>query len=178
MFIVCILLTFVFMRKQSNTDFQNLIDYNDKHNIDITHYNNIPKIIWTFWDTEYIPELIQKCIRGWQKHNPNYKIIVLNKQNYIHYVNHPHYNDNHAHFADMIRIHVLAANGGVWVDSSIILNDSLDKWLFPQYGEFSGFYISSFTTKPEYPIIENWFFACNKWSKFMKLWRDEYIQFS
>ena len=198
MLIVCVVLTllcilillqlnwsFLFTNKQPNTNFQNLIENNDKHDIDITRYNNIPKIIWTFWDTEHVPEIIKKCIRGWQKHNPDYKIIVLNKQNYIHYVNipeyivnHPHYNDNHAHFADMIRIHVLSANGGVWVDSSIILNDSLDKWLFPHYGEFSGFYISSFTTKPEYPVIENWFFACNKGSKFMKLWRDEYVQIS
>lgn len=68
---------FVFMRKQNNTEFQNLIEYNNTHNIDITHYNNIPKIIWTFWDTAHIPEIIQKCIRGWQKHNPNYKIIIL-----------------------------------------------------------------------------------------------------
>ena len=36
--------------------------------------NNIPKIIWSFWDSKDIPDFVQKCIDGWKKHNPDFEI--------------------------------------------------------------------------------------------------------
>lgn len=148
-----------------------------------TKYNKVPKIIWTYWHSEILPDVVKKCINGWKKFNPNYEIIILNKNNYKNYINIPidiannkNYNDFHARFADLIRICILADKGGVWIDSSIILSESLDKWLFNKYGEFSGFYLDSFGDK--YPVIENWFFASNKNSNFMRLWRDEFLQIS
>jgi hypothetical protein len=148
--------------------------------------NNIPKKIWTYWDnSNNIPKTVKMCMESWKKYNPNYTITLLTKDNYQEYGNipkeiseHPNFNDFPARFADLVRLYVLEKHGGVWIDSSILVNSSLDDWLFPRYGEFSGFYIDGFTTKKEYPVIENWFFACNKESKFMKLWKDEFIELS
>lgn len=144
-------------------------------------YNKIPKIIWTYWHSEKIPNLIKKCIDTWKKHNPHYIIIVLNKNNYKNYINipddianHSIYNDSHARFTDLIRLFLLYENGGVWIDSSIILKESLDKWLFNKEAEFSGFYLESYGNK--YPVIESWFLASNKNSDFMRLWRNEFLQ--
>jgi mannosyltransferase OCH1-like enzyme len=44
---------------------------------------SIPKKIWTYWDNDRLPEIIEKCINTWKKHNPNYEIIVLSKQNLL-----------------------------------------------------------------------------------------------
>ena len=33
------------------------------------------KIIWTFWDTSELPNLIQKCINSWTVHLIDWEII-------------------------------------------------------------------------------------------------------
>jgi hypothetical protein len=147
-------------------------------------YDKLPKILWTYWDDpEKIPKSVQMCMKSWRKYNPNYEIILLTKKNYSDYVEIPesvttskNFNDFPARFADLVRINVLAKYGGVWIDSTILLKESLDKWLFPREVEFSGFYIDSFTKDKQSPIIENWFFACIKDSEFMKLWKDEFMK--
>ena len=144
------------------------------------NYNQAPKRIWTYWDREdRIPKTVKMCMRGWAKWNPDYEIVLLTKKNYRGYVtipeeltSHPNFNDMPARFADLVRVWVLAEHGGIWIDSSIILKAPLDDWLFPKYAEFSGFYIDGMTKTT--PVIENWFFACNKGSPFVKKWRDEF----
>jgi hypothetical protein len=151
---------------------------------DKKNYNRVPKKIWTYWDNpRKIPKSVKMCMEGWKKYNPNYKIILLTKENYKGYVtipveltSHPNFNDFPARFADLVRIWTLAEHGGVWIDSSMILKAPLDDWLFPRSAEFSGFYIDGFTSNKKYPVIENWFFACNKRSEFVRLWRDEFSE--
>lgn len=148
------------------------------------NYCKIPKKIWTYWDNpDKIPKTVKICMEGWRKYNPDYEIILLTKTNYNKYVTipediakNPNFNDNPTRFADLVRIWVLAQNGGVWVDSSIILKAPLESWLFLRPAEFSGFYIAAFTKDNLPPVIENWFFACNKDSQFVKLWKDEFSQ--
>ena len=43
--------------------------------------NQIPKIIWTYWNNDTLPEFIEKCINTWKKHNPTYKINVVTPSN-------------------------------------------------------------------------------------------------
>ena len=144
------------------------------------NYNQAPKRIWTYWDREdRIPKTVKMCMRGWAKWNPDYEIVLLTKKNYKGYVtipneltSHPNFNDMPARFADLVQVWALAEHGGIWIDSSIILKAPLDDWLFPKYAEFSGFYINGMTKTT--PVIENWFFACNKGSPFVKKWRDEF----
>jgi hypothetical protein len=147
-------------------------------------YGIHPRIIWTYWDNpNKIPKTVMMCMESWKKSNPNYEIILLTKYNYKQYVNIPekivsnkNFDDNPTRFADLVRVYALAEHGGVWVDSSILISKSLDDWLFPRAAEFSGFYIDGFTKNKSMPVIENWFFACDKNSRFMKLWRDEFSE--
>jgi len=148
------------------------------------NYNLAPKIIWTYWDNPAkIPKTVTMCMKEWAKWNPDYEIILLTQKNYTGYVTipyeirtHPNFYDNPARLADLVRVWVLAERGGVWIDSSVILKGRLDDWLFPKYSDFSGFYIESNTTNPKYPLIENWFFACNKNCLFLQKWRDEFSE--
>ena len=151
--------------------------YSDKKN-----YNQAPKKIWTYWDNPIkIPKTVELCIASWKKFHPEYEIVLLTKKNYKGYVTipeelrtHHNFNDMPQRFADLVRIWVLAEHGGIWIDSTILLKGSVEDWLFPRYAEYSGFYIDSFTKKKNFPVIENWFFACNKGSPFIKKWRDEF----
>jgi hypothetical protein len=154
--------------------------------------NRIPKKVWTFWDSANPPEIVNKCIQTWRKHNPNYEIILLNKENILEYlpevdfskIKHIHGNSIEK-FADMVRIHILSKYGGIWSDASIICLKPFDSWI-PQLqekknAEFVGFYIDSFTF-PEYkeksPVVENWFFACVQNCSFVKDWLNEFLKIS
>ena len=145
-------------------------------------YGGIPKKIWTYWDDESkVPKSVKMCMEGWKKFNPTYEIILLTKKNFEKYVkipksisSHPNFNDMPQRFADLIRIWVLAENGGVWIDSTTILRKSLNEMFTKNNIEYYVYYIDQFTNKKNFPVIENWFFACTKNSKFIKLWRDEF----
>jgi hypothetical protein len=155
-------------------------------NVESFENDNIPKKIWTFWDGD-IPEIVNKCIGTWKKYNPNYEIIVLNKENINNHLPNINFSsmkniDSPEHFSDVVRIHILAKEGGIWCDASIICLKSFD-WVHElrkkENTEFVGFFIDSFTLdkyKKTSPVIENWFFACKKGSQFLCDWRDEFTK--
>jgi hypothetical protein len=143
----------------------------------------IPKIIWTYWVDEKPPEVVQKCIESWKKHNPDYDVRLLNKNTVSQWVpelklNELKHNDGPTRESDFTRISILSKYGGFWVDASIIMNESLEplRRIQSEKGcEMIGYYIDDFTTRPEYPVIENWFFACVPGSSFVQQWRDEFM---
>jgi len=152
--------------------------------------NTIPKKIWTFWDSETVPDVVEKCIDTWKKNNPKYEIIILNKSNLKDYLDVDfskikHIDNSPEKYSDMVRLHILAKYGGVWSDASVICLKSYDTWIpYMQErsgAEFVGFYIDSFTL-PEFkessPVIENWFFACTTGSIMVNEWLNEFLRIS
>lgn len=147
-------------------------------------YNRHPKKIWTYLNNpDKVQKTIKICLESWKKHNSDYEITILTKKNYFSYVNipveiaeHPNFNDNSTRFSELVRLYTLAEHGGVWIDASILVKKPLDDWLFPKYAEFSGFYLEAFTKEGLPPIIENYFFGCNKGCEFLKKWRNEFIE--
>jgi len=151
----------------------------------VTTYQTIPKIIWTFWEGDE-NEVVNQCIQSWRKYNPEYTITIINRLNVHQYCNlnlNSHYiaTDN-TRLSDFVRLNVLAKFGGLWIDASIICNESFD-WIHAMQRaynyEFVGYYLDGFT-EHEYrdtsPIIESWFFACIPNSAFVNDWRDEFMQ--
>ena len=146
----------------------------------------IPKIIWTYWDNINIPKNIQVCIDSWNKYNPDYEIIILNDNilkyyldNFdLSYLKQKKYSS--ARISDFIRLNVLSKYGGIWSDASIICNKSYN-WVNDlqkeHNSEFIGFYLDGFTLqelKNKSPVIESWFLACVKNSKFINDWKNEF----
>jgi len=152
------------------------------------NYNLVPRRIWTYWEnpdnpSKDIPRVVKLCMESWKKFNPDYEIVLLTKKNVKGYVTipdeirtHPHYNDSPQRFADLVRLYVLEEHGGIWIDASVLVKQSFDEWLFPKYGEFAGYYIGSYCIDKKIPVIENWFLAANKGSKFIKLWKQEFLK--
>jgi len=152
------------------------------------NYNLVPKKIWTYWDnpdnpSKGLPKVVKLCMESWRKFNPNYEIVLLTKKNIKGYITipdeirtHPHYNDSPQRFADLVRLYVLEEHGGIWIDASVLVKQPFDDWLFPKYGEFAGYYIGTYGIDKKVPVIENWFLAANKGSKFIKRWKDEFLE--
>ena len=149
--------------------------------------NSIPKVIWTYWhDPSNIPDVVQSCIKSWQVHNPDYKIIILNGDN-IYSGSNPilskpiKHDDSQARISDFVRLETLRKYGGVWMDASIICTKPLDDFILAntnttQSNEFVGFYLPGFTSDMRYPVIESWFLAAPVGSRFIADWRDEFFE--
>ena len=146
--------------------------------------SEIPKIIWTYWVEEDLPDLVQKCVDSWKKFNPDYDIRILNRNSVKQWVpdldlRELKMNDGPARESDFVRLSILPIYGGIWADASIKMNRSMDYIRDIQQEkqcEVVGYYLESFTSRSEYPVIESWFFGCIPGSSFMENWRDEFMK--
>jgi hypothetical protein len=143
-----------------------------------TELSSIPKTIWTYWDGPDPPDSVQKCIQTWRNYNPDYDINLISSKNLSDYLpgvdifgmkmaNTPQ------RTADLVRVHVLAEHGGVWCDSTIMMTAPIDFINEYNDAEFIGFHIGG---SKEWPVIENWFFACPPKSDFVIKWRDTFVK--
>jgi hypothetical protein len=141
----------------------------------------IPKTIWTYWDSEDLPDFVSKCIDKWRRLHPDWTIIVLNPKNLKDYLPETDifklkFADTKPRQSDFVRLHILPKFGGVWADASVVPTQSWD-WVVDEQkkkgSDFIGYYRQGATTKSEYPVIESWFFACPKGSNFVSKLRDE-----
>lgn len=140
--------------------------------------NEIPKTIWTYWDDNSPPELVTKCVAKWKELNPSWSVVTLTRDTVKNYISDVDifglkFSDTAPRRSDFVRLHVLAKYGGVWTDATVAPTKSVD-WV-NEVGpyEYIGYYRKGVTTRPEYPVIESWFFACPPGSKFVSKLRDE-----
>ena len=149
---------------------------------EIDETSEIPRQIWTFWNSDDIPIFITLCIESWRVHCPDYKIHIITPSN-LHTVISSHDTILNLKFAttpqrisDFIRLEVLYEHGGFWIDSSTLLLHSIESLRTSNNkSEFVGYYIDSFTKDPRYPVIESWFFGCIQHSPFVGNWRNEFM---
>jgi len=139
----------------------------------------IPSTIWTYWNNEQIPEVVEKCIDSWRRHNPSYTIIILTPTNLKEYIDIDiksiSFNDSPARESDMVRLLVLEKYGGVWSDATIFLTSPYPFSLNSNY-EFIGYYLEGFTSNTEYPVLESWFFATIPHGQFITKWKNEFFK--
>ena len=107
----------------------------------------IPKIIHYCWfGKNEKPKIIKKCIRSWKKYCPDYRIIEWNEENFD-------INSNiwcqtayeakkWAFVSDYVRLKVLYDYGGIYMDTDVLLKQSLNKFL--KYNCFMGFQHESY----------------------------------
>ncbi|PNG99594.1 hypothetical protein TSOC_014623, partial [Tetrabaena socialis] len=147
----------------------------------------IPQRIWTYWDDDEIPPLVQRCIDSWRRFNPTFTITVLKKETLATYLDVDlrglrHANENPAKFSDFVRLHVLSRHGGIWMDASVICQAPLD-WIFDVQEETGVEFVGYRTRKhtlPEYEgicdVLETSVFACVPGAAFVTAWRDELMR--
>jgi hypothetical protein len=93
----------------------------------------IDKIIHYCWfGGNRKPELVRDCIKSWKKHLPDYKIIEWNEKNsdLSHpFVQHAYKMKKWAFVADYVRFTVLYENGGLYLDTDMLVLKPLDFFL-------------------------------------------------
>ena len=99
---------------------------------------NSEKIIWQYWGQGYskedVPEVVQRCFDSVDKFSNGYTVIRLCDETLSDYIDLPEDVLNKyrtgvvgaTHFTDLIRIALLTAYGGVWLDATILLTAPLE----------------------------------------------------
>lgn len=136
----------------------------------------IPKIIWSFWDSDERPEFIQKCIASWKKYNPDYEIHVVSKstlgnflpQDEVDKMVNWKFNDGPQRLSDLVRLQLLEVYGGIWLDASIVCFKSFN-WVHSENAD-----CILFADDKEYPLIHSWFIAAVPQQEFVRAWNREF----
>jgi mannosyltransferase OCH1-like enzyme len=126
-----------------------------------------------------MPDSVTTLINQWKYLNPTWTINVLSNDTLSLYIKSSELPDGFydgkespQYSSDIVRIILLYKYGGVWVDSSIMLLKSLD-WVLEEFNKtdihYLGYYMPSFTTIKDKPIIESWFIASKPNTNFLKL---------
>lgn len=102
--------------------------------------DKINKTIWVCWlqGIEQAPELVKVCYNKLKKSFKGYKVVLITSKNFKDYVNIPEFIISkwekgiisNTHFSDILRIELLAQNGGIWIDSTVFVTmDKVPKYL-------------------------------------------------
>lgn len=107
--------------------FQSFPKY-EKHNVNNT--------IWIFWwqGEDSMPDIVKKCYNSVQRFCGNKKIVLVTKDNIRDYTD---ISENiylklnsgvitFTHFSDILRANLLKNNGGLWMDATMYVTNSLD----------------------------------------------------
>lgn len=94
----------------------------------------IPKIIHHCWFSgEDKPEIIKSCLNTWQNELKDYIIIEWTNKNFnleiIPFTTQAYKNKKWAFIADYFRLWVLYNNGGIYLDSDVLVKKSFDPFL-------------------------------------------------
>lgn len=135
----------------------------------------IPRTIWLYWDQAEVPPLVELCVARVRMLNPGCVVHFLTTGTLGGFIPAlPDFSRVSVHKkADWIRLYLLDAYGGIWVDATILPTEPLD-WVFELQeqarADYVGFYIQKFTRNPGYPVLENWFMASPPKGELVSRW--------
>lgn len=112
-------------------------------------------IIWVCWlqGEQKMTELSKICFESVKRHSGEADVILLTEKNLEQYVKLPpiitqRYNEGNikpAHYADIIRINILAQQGGLWLDATMLATKPIPEEIFesefwtvkiPEFGNY------------------------------------------
>lgn len=143
------------------------------------------KVIYIYWDQKFInaPDVVKKCLMSWKIHNPDWKIIELDKDNLKEYIDIdlliPGLNEKvitKTSYSDIVRLFLLEKYGGCWCDATTYCNKPLNEWLNNSIR--NGFFAFD-RPKGKYDnlILSSWFLYSDKNNYIIKLWREKTIDY-
>lgn len=115
------------------------------------------KIIWQYWAQGYvdIPETVRKCLESVDRFAGDYQVIRLSDDNLEEYLDIPDFIEkkrgcySRAHFADLLRLMLLSAYGGIWMDATLFLSGPIPV-------QYAGCDFFVFRRDPAEPNIRYW----------------------
>lgn len=145
-------------------------------------YSKENKTIWFCWlqGIQEAPEIVKMCYDKMKKSFKGYKVILVTSDNFGDYVDIPQYIIDkwklgiisNTHFSDVLRIELLARNGGAWIDSTVFV--TFDK--VPKYFEENPLLVFKEINlnRADEPLVSasNWFIKSNANHPITLLTRD------
>jgi mannosyltransferase OCH1-like enzyme len=100
-------------------------------------HSKIPKIIHYCWfGAKPISELELRCIESWKKFLPNYQLMFWNENTFnldkYHFAKQAYDKKYYAFVSDVVRVHVLAEYGGIYLDTDYEVFADFEKLLYNQ----------------------------------------------
>lgn len=141
----------------------------------------LPRTLWTCWwqGEAQAPALVRTCLESWLHHNPDWKIHVVDRANVSELgltfpsAAQPGQIPIQA-FSDVLRIAILKAYGGVWVDASLLCRTPLDNWLQRAVDRSSFFAFDA--PGPDRPL-SSWFLAAAPENLIIRQWHHDVFEY-
>lgn len=136
------------------------------------------KTIWMCWFQGWddVPDVVGLCLESWKYHNPDWNIVLLDKENITDYIDISHIlpasaiNQLPAAYSDVLRIALLREYGGVWADATCFCNKPLDHWLSETVDDSWCYYRQE-------SAIASWFICANKGSYIIEQWYNSVVSY-
>lgn len=147
-------------------------------------YNKPPKIIWTYWNDQNIPPLVEKIMSHRARILTGWKQIIVSDSTIKQYVEPPdvYYTLGQTHKSDWLRLALIKKYGGCWMDATIIVNseEALNE-IYEENNrrksEFTGFYTPlGLIQDNKSTFIESWCILAPRGSRVIDAWYDEYVK--
>lgn len=137
--------------------------------------------IWACWwqGEDNMPPIVKVCWEQLCSINLGRKVILITKDNYKKYVSiEPHivrlFEDGQisiTHFSDVLRFNLLNNYGGIWMDSTIYVNESASKLLGSPFITLSVDYSEKYISRGQYSTF---LFGGNRGNSLFKFLVDSY----
>ena len=132
----------------------------------------LPRRIWIYWEQGWseAPPLVMACRKSWQDCNPDWELVSLDAHNVGDWLHpeslHSRRTMSRTHRSNLVRLNLLAREGGVWADATTYCSTPLTDWLpalMP--GGFFAFsrpwrdrLLSSWflAAEPQHPLVLGW----------------------
>ncbi len=131
--------------------------------------------IYSLWlqGRENAPELVRINFDRWERLNPDYELVVLDKTTAQPYLADFPIDPNKLTvqtFSDILRVRLLAQTGGIWTDASVYPVKPLSKWLHTHMQRQTFF---AYTNPSRYHMpIGSWFLVAREDCPMIKKWND------
>lgn len=135
----------------------------------------VPRNIYALWlqGIKAAPEIVKVCLNRWEILNPEWKIIVLDREEALNIIDDFPIDLSKLYqpqaFADIVRLKLLQ-DGGVWVDATAYPVVPLSSWI-DDATNASGFF--AFTGHHPSLEISNWFLAAERGNTLCRKWWEE-----
>lgn len=135
-----------------------------------------PKVIWFLWlqGLDQAPEVVRLCHESWRRRNPGWEVRALGRGDVDRYVDLDEILGPNRETAspqaisDIVRVSLLADQGGVWADATVFCTQPLDDWLGAAAA--GGFFAFSAPSRDR--LIASWFLASSPRNALILALRD------
>ncbi len=145
----------------------------------MTTATGMPKTIYSVWlqGLEVAPDLVRFNSKRWVALNPDYRLRILDWSDVLELFEGsdlPLRDMPPQTVADVVRLHLLCENGGVWVDLTVLPVKALSQWLDDALAK-GGFF--AFERPGSDRPISNWFLAATPQHLILREWWKQVERF-